>query len=155
MKRKMLTLAVALVLTFSVAGCSKESEEVSTADNQQTTQNTDGTATSGEDFTKITQDEIEAMADNEFYVANASGADITDIYVAVTGAGDWGNNLLSSPIANGSKVKLSLDSLDAEASYDICVVDADSNTTEYYNFDMKATVQVTFYEDAQCDVTTI
>lgn len=95
------------------------------------------------------------MADNEFYAANASGVEITDIYVAVTGAGDWGENLLSSPIADGTKVKLSLDNPDFEASYDICVVDANSNTTEYYNFDMKSTVQVTFYENAQCDVSTI
>lgn len=39
--------------------------------------------------------------------------------------------------------------------YDICVIDSEDNTTEYYGFDIASTVQVTFYEDAQCDVSTI
>jgi len=45
--------------------------------------------------------------------------------------------------------------LNPDSLYDVCVVDADSNTTEYYNFDIKSTVQITFYADAQCDVSTI
>ena len=158
MKRKLLILAAALVIAVSAVGCGKDEDKTDAEGSQQTEQNTnDGSAsdTSDEDFTKITSEEIDAMADNEFYAANASGVEITDIYVAVTGAGDWGENLLSSPIADGTKVKLSLDNPDFEASYDICVVDANSNTTEYYNFDMKSTVQVTFYANAQCDVSTI
>ena len=110
MKRKLLILAAALVIAVSAVGCGKDEDKTDAEGSQQTEQNTnDGSAsdTSDEDFTKITSEEIDAMADNEFYAANASGVEITDIYVAVTGAGDWGENLLSSPIADGTKVKLS------------------------------------------------
>ena len=63
--------------------------------------------------------------------------------------------ITAAPIENGTKVKITVNNIDPEASYDICVVDDQSNTTEYNGFNMKSTVQVTFYEDAQCDVSTI
>lgn len=158
MKRKLLILAAALVIAVSAVGCGKDEDKTDAEGSQQTEQNTnDGSAsdTSDEDFTKITSEEIDAMADNEFYAANASGVENNRYLCSGNRSGRLGRKSFIITNSGRTKVKLSLDNPDFEASYDICVVDANSNTTEYYNFDMKSTVQVTFYENAQCDVSTI
>ena len=141
MKKKILAFIIASAMVFSFSGCGSSPDDA--ADNKDTVQSDNGS----EENTDIT--------DNQFYAANSTGAAITDIYVALSGAGDWGANLISAPIENGTKVKITVNNIDPEASYDICVVDDQSNTTEYNGFNMKSTVQVTFYEDAQCDVSTI
>ncbi len=157
MKKKIFVLLSAALLVFSITACGKSDKEDSGTDEQQ--QNVESTAetggATGADITRISQDEIAALSDYEFYAANSSGVDITDLYVAVSGDSDWGSSLISSPIKNGTKTKITLAELDPEKTYDVCVVDSDSNTVEYYSFDMKATVQITFYADAQCDVSTI
>lgn len=151
MKRRLLTVLTISVLILALAGCSlgkKEDITSSESDNVQST-------VSEDDMTKVTQSEIDALGDNEFYVINGSGTDITNIYAALMGAGDWGMNLISMPLKNGEKIKVSISDFNAEEMYDICVVDSNMNTTEYYSFDIKSTVQVVFYADAQCDVITI
>ena len=152
MKKKILALIIASAMVFSFSGCGSSPDEA--ADDKDTVQS-DNDNEENTDITAITQSEISELSDNQFYAANSTGTAITDIYVALSGAGDWGANLISAPIENGTKVKITVNNIDPEASYDICVVDDKSNSTEYNGFNMKSTVQVTFYEDAQCDVSTV
>lgn len=161
LKKKAAAVIMAAFLLFIPSGCSgsgknKNNESTGTGQSTDTQAAQDGTqAENTNDISSISQDEIASTEDNEFYAANASSADITNLYVAVSGSGDWGGNLLSSPLAKNTKIKLSLGELKEGESYDICTVDADGTTVEYYSFDMKTTVQVTFYDNAECDVTTI
>ncbi len=153
MKKKFFAVFAAALLVFSMTACGGSDKDENEGQSDAVTEETGQTADT--DIANISQDEIASLSDYEFYAANSSGADITDLYVAVTGADDWGSNLISSPIKDGTKTKITLSNLDPEKTYDVCVVDSNSNTTEYYSFDMKATVQITFYAGAQCDVSTI
>ncbi|MCD8036040.1 MAG: hypothetical protein LUE88_01460 [Clostridiales bacterium] len=157
MKKRLIIVLTAAVIALSMTACGSSDDEEQTDAGQETSTADDSSADTiaSTDITKISHDEIASLADYEFYAANSSSADITALYVAVSGGGDWGNSLITSPIQDGTKVKITMESLDSDATYDVCVVDSNSNTTEYYIFNMKSTVQITFYADAQCDVSTI
>lgn len=166
MKKKILALLIASFMALSFTGCGGSDDSENAVEENSSTESTSSengeSENSGETgngdasgISQISQSEIEGLADNQFYAANSTGVEITEIYVSENGSGDWGSNLLSSPIANGQKVIISASGIESGKEYDICVVDADSNTTEYYNFDIVSTVQVTFYENAQCDVSSI
>ncbi len=154
MKKKILAvfMAVAMTVSFTACGNSEENSE------NTTTQESDGDtseSSTDSDITNISQSEIEALSDNQFYVANSTGGEISELYISESGADKWGNNLLSSSISNGQKVIVSASGIETDKKYDLRIVDSDSNPIEYYNFDITSTVQVTFYENAQCDVSTI
>lgn len=161
MKKKLLALFIVSAMVLAFTGCGGSDEENNTTteesgtDTQSDGEESTDTSSQTSQLSQISQSEIEGLADNQFYAANSTGVEITEIYVSETGSADWGSNLLSSPISNGQKVIVSASGIESGKEYDICVVDADSNTTEYYNFDIVSTVQVTFYENAQCDVSSI
>ncbi len=159
MKKRLMIIGIVLMMALAFSACGKSSEKDGGTANNTSGENTDGSDTAVQnantDIVKISQSEIEGLDDNEFYAANSSGSDITEIYICTTGSGEWGSNLISSSIADGAKIKVAASDFNADNLYDIRVVNSNSETTEYYEFDIKATVQVTFYADAQCDVSTI
>ena len=104
---------------------------------------------------KITNDEVNKLSDNEFYILNSTSKGITEFYISPTGNNEWGSSLISSTVSSGSKILVSLGSTDLTTRYDIRVVADNGETTEYTGFDMKSTVQITFYDNAQCDVDSI
>lgn len=163
MKKLLIFVSVA-ILAFSLAGCGGDksadtksddtntvSEETSTEENS----SDDSSALTGVSVPTITNDEINNMSDNQFYVANAMSKSVTEIYTAVANSGEWSSNYVSTPIESGSRNLFELENLDTSVKYDIKVVSDGGETTEYYGFDMKATVQITLYDNAQCDVATV
>lgn len=163
MKKLLIFVSVA-ILAFSLAGCGGDksadtksddtntvSEETSTEENS----SDDSSALTGVSVPTITNDEINNMSDNQFYVANAMSKSVTEIYTAVANSGEWSSNYVSTPIESGSRNLFVLENLDTSVKYDIKVVSDGGETTEYYGFDMKATVQITLYDNAQCDVATV
>lgn len=168
MKKRITALFMATILIFAFTSCGNKKDnnndnKANTSNTENSSDTTDSTGninTAGEqdvsgDITKISNEEITSLADNEFFAANSTGIGIKELYVSKSGSGDWGNSLISSTINNGTKVKISLNDLVPDEMYDICVVDEKSGTTEYYSFNIKSTVQIVFYSDAQCDVITI
>ena len=156
MKKRILALISAAVIALAFTGCGSDETE-NTAEGESAENGSESTQTAADRtaISQITQTEIEGLSENQFYAANLMGTGITEIYVSENGSGDWGNNLISSPITDGQKVIISVSGMETGKEYDICVIDSEDNTTEYYGFDIASTVQVTFYEDAQCDVSTI
>ena len=150
--KKYIALISAFVLAFSLSACGgKNKSDNSNADSQtQQTDSTDSTASNDNSDTaqsdtsssKITNDEVNKLSDNEFYISP-------------TGNNEWGSSLISSTVSSGSKILVSLGSTDLTTRYDIRVVADNGETTEYTGFDMKSTVQITFYDNAQCDVDSI
>ena len=155
MKRKILMVLTVSVLISALAGCSFGKKEENASVGSSNVQTPAQSVVSEDEMTKITQSEISALGNNEFYVVNGTGSDITNIYAALMGAGEWGTNLISMPLKTGEKIKVSISDFNPEEMYDICVVDSNSNTTEYYSFDVRSTVQIVFYDNAQCDVITV
>jgi len=157
--KKLLIFVSAAVMVLSLAGCSgSESSDTKNKDNGTVSQNDaeeDTTTQSGINVPVITNDEIKNLSDNQFYTANAMSKSVTEIYISVANSGEWGSNYVTSPITSGSRELITLDNLDTSLKYDIKVVTEDGETTEYYGFDMKATVQITLYDNAQCDVATV
>lgn len=157
-----LILMAAFVLAFSLSACGgKNKSDSSNTDSQ--TQQTDstastdnsGTAQSDTSSSKITNDEVSRLADNEFYILNSTSKGISELRISPTGNNEWGSSLISSTVSSGSKILVSLGSADLTTRYDIRVVADNGETTEYTGFDMKSTVQITFYDNAQCDVDSI
>ena len=156
MKKRILALISAAVIALAFTGCgADETENTAAGESAENGSESSQTAADRTAISQITQTEIEGLSENQFYAANLMGTGITEIYVSENGSGDWGNNLISSPITDGQKVIISVPGMETGKEYDICVIDSEDNTTEYYGFDIASTVQVTFYEDAQCDVSTI
>ena len=148
MRKKVLSIILVTFMSLSLFGCgaskNQDKEDSAVADNGD-----------GNMFSEVTTQEAEALADNELYIANASGFAITDVYIVPSGSPDLGRNLISEPVETGEKVIVSVEPLKAGTTYDICIADSDSNTTQYSGFDIQSTVQVIFYDDARCDVSTI
>ena len=152
--KKYIALISAFVLAFSLSACGGKNEsDNSNADSQtQQTDSTDGTASTNNGDTaqsdtsssKITNDEVNKLSDNEFYILNSTSKGITEFYISPTGNNDWGSSLISSTVSSGSKILVSLGSTDLTTRYDIRVVADNGETTEYTGFDMKSTVQITF-----------
>ena len=163
--KKYIVLISAFVLAFSLSACGgKNKSDSSNADSQtqqadstDSTASTDnsGTAQSDTSSSKITNDEVSKLSDNEFYILNSTSKGITEFYISPTGNNEWGSSLISSTVSSGSKILVSLGSADLTTRYDIRVVADNGETTEYTGFDMKSTVQITFYDNAQCDVDSI
>lgn len=160
MKKRLLAVFIAALMALAFTGCGGSGEDNSdstttTEENTQTTSESSVSQEDNSDLTKISQSEIDSLSDSQFYVANSTGGEIKELYISETGKEEWGNNLLSSAISDGQKVIVSAGSAESGKTYDIRIVDGNSSTVEYYNFDIASTVQVTFYENAQCDVSTI
>lgn len=163
--KKYIALISAFVLAFSLSACGgKNKSDSSNTDSQtQQTDSTDSTASNDNSDTaqsdtsssKITNDEVNKLSDNEFYILNSTSKGITEFYISPTGNNEWGSSLISSTVSSGSKILVSLGSIDLTTRYDIRVVADNGETTEYTGFDMKSTVQITFYDNAQCDVDSI
>lgn len=162
--KKLLIFVSAAILAFSLAGCGgskssdAKSDDTNAASEESSTEDGstgESTAQSGASVPVITNDEINKMSDNQFYVANGMSKSVTEIYTAVANSGEWSSNYVSTPIASGSRELFTLENLDTSVKYDIKAVTDGGETTEYYGFDMKATVQITLYDNAQCDVATV
>lgn len=162
--KRLLIFVSAAILAFSLVGCgeSKSSDTKSDDKNTASEENSAEQNSTNENLTQsginvptITNDEIDKLSDSQFYVANAMSKSVTEFYTAVANSDEWSGNYVSSPIASGSRELFSLGNLDTSVKYDIKVVTEDGETTEYYGFDMKATVQITLYDNAQCDVATV
>lgn len=162
--KKLLIFVSAAIFAFSLVGCggSKSADtknDDKNASSEEDTAEQDSTNAeskqSGVSVPMITNDEINKLSDAEFYVANAMSKGVTEFYTAVADSDEWSDNYVSSPMASGSRELFSLENLDTSVKYDIKVVTEDGETTEYYGFDMKATVQITLYDNAQCDVATV
>ena len=159
MKKRLLAVFIAAFMAFAFTGWGGSDVESSTTDtasqeNTDTASESSSTGTSS-DLSQISQAEIDTLSDSQFYVANSTGGEIKELYVSESGTENWGNNLLSSAVSDGQKVIVSASGAEKGKQYDIRVVDGESNTVEYYNFDIVSTVQITFHENAQCDVSTI
>lgn len=162
--KKLLIFASAIILAFSLTGCgnSKSTEtknsDKSTSSEQDSSDSESGAEDSddiGANVPMITNDEISKLTDNQFYVANAMSKNVTEFYIAVSNSGEWSSNYLASQITSGSRILLTFSDLDTSVKYDIKVVTDGGEKTEYYGFDMKSTVQITLYDNAQCDVATV
>lgn len=162
--KRLVIFASAALLAFSLTGCggSKSAETKNEDNNTSSEQSTSGGESAGENpdesgisVPTITNDEISKLTDNQVYVANAMSKNVTEFYIAVANSGEWSTNYTASPIESGARTLLTFDGLDTSVKYDIKVVTDGGEKTEYYGFDMKATVQITLYDNAQCDVATV
>ena len=98
--KKYIALISAFVLAFSLSACGgKNKSDNSNADSQtQQTDSTDSTASNDNSDTaqsdtsssKITNDEVNKLSDNEFYILNSTSKGITEFYISPTGNNDWG-----------------------------------------------------------------
>ena len=80
MKRKILMVLTVSVLISALAGCSFGKKEENASVGSSNVQTPAQSVVSEDEMTKITQSEISALGNNEFYVVNGTGSDITNIY---------------------------------------------------------------------------
>ena len=142
--KKFLTLMLAGALSLSVlTACgdeepAKEDVEVKedvTVEEDVVEEDADVEEDAVEEETEAEADFLEVPA----YIANATGADIREIYLSVAGEDNWGENLLADDeyLPSGALMPLTLTLVSQEdVKWDLMVADPEGATIEWYDIDI-------------------
>lgn len=87
----------------------------------------------------------------DFILHNATGVEISEVYVSPVSSDDWEEDVLGKDtLPEGDSVKITFDDRDKHAHWDLKVVDGKGNSIEWHDLNLVAISEVTLhYKDGK------